>query len=106
MRLGSELMATLLNEKHSQQVTDPRHRHRFVRGRYESEGEWEVWNWSETNGTISFLGRTFGERKFKEVKNEKAIIIQWLFNFKMVEAAGIEPAASCLIFSYVQIQSF
>ena len=32
--LSSELMSALLNEKRSKQVTDPRHCHRFVRGRY------------------------------------------------------------------------
>ena len=31
MRPHSEIPPTLLNEKHSKQVTDPRHRHRFVR---------------------------------------------------------------------------
>ncbi len=34
MCLGLEIMATLPNEKHSKQVTDPRHRHRSVRRRY------------------------------------------------------------------------
>jgi hypothetical protein len=53
----------------------------------------------------AFTGKRL-EREILRASKIKSPETKGLFLYKLVDAAGIGPIAFCLLFSYVQVQSF